>query len=406
MENNIFTKKKKKTHTILIPEMMEYHFDLICAAFKNSKYNMEVLNYKNDDIEETGLRYLNNDICYPCILIVGQLISSLNHKIYDPDKIAFLIPQTGGACRAGNYYFLIKKALKSAGYENIPVISLNMSGNEKHPGFKLSLKLGFSLISAALYGDLLESLYLSIRAKEKEEGKALELYNKWNRLLSDDIKNNKSIRRHQFKKRVKEIIADFNKIETIEINMPRVGIVGEIYIKSCKLGNNNLEDYLVKNKVDYYMSGFTSYCIYVAETTIDQFLDKHLFLKKLKFIHNMPIKWLNKKQRLISKPLNDNGYTFVSYNELKRFADDVVPFKFSTADGWLVSAEIMTLIEKGYNKIIVASPFGCLVSHVCSKGIIRKIMKKYPNSIVYSIEYDSSLSPVLQESRIQLILQS
>ncbi|MCR5350860.1 MAG: 2-hydroxyacyl-CoA dehydratase [Acholeplasmatales bacterium] len=402
---NIYTKKMRKTHTILIPEMMEYHFDLISGAFINAGYKMEVLNYKNPDIEETGLRYCNNDICYPCILIVGQLISSLNHGIYDPNKIAFLIPQTGGACRAGNYYFLIKKALKSAGYENLPVISLNMSGSEKHPGFKLSLKLGFSLISAALYGDLLQSLYFCKRAKEKEEGKALELYNKWNKILSIDISNNKSIKKHAFKRRVREVIDDFNKIETKNIDLPKVGIVGEIYIKSCELGNNNLEDYLKKNNADYFMSGFTSYCMYIADTTVDQFFDKHK-LNPFRFINKFVVKWLNKKQKLIYKPLKDNGYVFLSYLELKKFADEVISFKCTTADGWLVSAEVMGLIEAGYNKIIVASPFGCLVSHVCSKGIMRTIMKKYPNSLVYSVEYDSSLSPVGRESRIQLILQS
>lgn len=405
MENNIYTKKKRKTHTILIPEMMEYHFDLISSAFKNCGYKMEVLNYKNQDIEETGLKYCHNDICYPCILIVGQLISSLNHNIYNPDEIAFLIPQTGGSCRAGNYYFLIKKALKNAGYGNIPVISLNMSGNEKHPGFKLSLKLGFSLISAALYGDLLQSLYYCKRPYEKENGQSLALYNKWNDILSKDISNNKSIKKHSLKKRINEIINDFNKIETMEVNKPKVGIVGEIYIKSCELGNNNLEDYLVKNNADYFMSGFTSYCIYVADTTIDQFFDKHK-LGLFRFVNKFIVRWLNNKQKLIDKPLKKNGYTFLTYKELKKHSNEVISFKCSTADGWLVSAEIMGLIEKGYNKIIVASPFGCLVSHVCSKGVIRNIMKKYPNSLVYSVEYDSSLSPVGRESRIQLILQS
>ena len=405
MENIKFTKEMRKTHTILLPEMMEYHFDLIASAFINAGYKMEVLNYKNKDIEDMGLKYCNNDICYPCILIVGQLISSLIHGIYDPNKIAFLIPQAGGACRAGNYYFLIRKALNKAGFNQVPVISLNLSGKEKNPGFKLSLRLGFSLISSALYGDLLECLYLSKRAKEKISGKSLEAYNKWNNILSDDIKNNKSIKRRVFNKRVKEIINDFNNIEIINKQSTMVGIVGELYIKSCKLGNNNLEDYLIKNNVDYYMSGFTSYCLYIADTTIASYLDNR-GLKIFNFINKFVNKWLDKKQRLIAEPLKSNNYVFLTYKELKKYADELISFKCDTADGWLVSAEAMGLIEAGYNKIIVASPFGCLVSHVCSKGIVRSINKEYPNSLVYSIEYDSSLSAATFENRIQLLLQN
>ena len=157
----------RKTHTILFPEMMEYHFDLISAAFINCGYKMEVLNYKNSDISELGRLYCNNDICHPCILITRQLISALKHGIYDPKTTAFLIPQAGGACRAGNYYYIIKRALARAGFPDVPVISLNLGGKEKHSGFKLSLKFGFSLIAAAIYADALQALYLNKRGCEK-----------------------------------------------------------------------------------------------------------------------------------------------------------------------------------------------------------------------------------------------
>ena len=173
----IFTKEMKKTQTILLPEMMEYHFDLIAAAFKNCGYKMEVLNYKSNDITETGLLYCNNDICLPCVMITGQLISALKYGIYDSHKIAFLIPQAGGACRASNYYYIIKRALELAGFPEVPVISLNLNGKEKHKGFKLSLRLGFSLIAAALYGDLLQTLYLQKRGIEVNKGEAIDLYN-------------------------------------------------------------------------------------------------------------------------------------------------------------------------------------------------------------------------------------
>jgi len=401
----LYTKQMRKTHTILLPEMMEYHFDLIAAAFKNCGYRMEVLDYKNPDIKETGLLYCNNDMCLPCILITGQLISALKHGVYDPKTTAFLIPQAGGACRAPNYYYVIKKALDKAGFSEVPVISLNLSGKEKHKGFKLSLRLGFSLIAGALYADLLQALYLNIRAKEEIIGETEALYNKWNQRLSDDIKNNRNIKARKIKRIVKEIIDDFSKIKLKEIEDNRIGIVGEIYIKSCKLGNNGLEDYLKKYNANYFMSGFTTYCLYVADTSVAGFIDTH-HLKLFSFVRGIIMHYLNKKQALISKPLKKAGYLFFSYKELKNRKDQVLDFNTSTADGWLVSAEMMGLIEKGYKKILIALPFGCMVSHVCSKGIIRRMNEKYKDCMIYPIEYDSSMAPIVAENRILLVLQS
>ena len=403
---SLFTKEMRKTHTILLPEMMEYHFDLIASAFRNAGYKMEVLDYKHDDIVKTGLKYCNNDICLPCVLIVGQLICALNNKIYDKDKCAFLIPQAGGACRASNYYFIIKKALISAGYEDFPVISLNLGGKEKHKGFKLSLKLGFSLMAGAMYGDLLQALYLQRRGIEKNSGESLNLFNKWNNKLSADIENNKSIKKRYIKKNIKEIIKEFNEIEVIaNNNKTKVGIAGEIYIKCSKLGNNNLEDYLIKKDINYYMSGFTTYCIYVADTTISGFFNHH-HLGLFRFINKLVVNWLNKKQKMIYKPLKENGYVFISYKEIKQRKDHIVNFECSTGDGWLVSAEVMGLVEAGYKKVLITVPFECMVSHVCSKGIVRKLSQKYKDAFIYPIEYDSSLAPVIQENRILLVLQS
>lgn len=401
----LYTKEMRKTHTILLPEMMEYHFDLIAAAFHNCKYKMEVLDYKNPDIKEIGLLYCNNDMCLPCILITGQLISALKHGIYDPKTTAFLIPQAGGACRAPNYYYVIKKALDKSGFSEVPVISLNLSGKEKHKGFKLSLRLGYSLIAAALYGDLLQALYLNIRASEQTAGECDSLYSRWNKKLSGDIANNKNIKKRRIKKIVGEIIDDFSKIETKEISDNKIGVVGEIYIKSCKLGNNNLEDFLKKNNANYFMSGFTTYCLYVADTSVSEFLAQH-HLKIFSFVRGIIMHYLNKKQSLISKPLKKAGFLFFNYKELRNRGDHILDFKTSTADGWLVSCEMMGLIEKGYKKILIALPFGCMVSHVCSKGIIRRINEKYKDCMVYPIEYDSSMAPIVAENRILLVLQS
>lgn len=400
----IFTKEMKKTHTILLPEMMEYHFDLIAAAFKNCGYKMEVLNYKSNDITETGLLYCNNDICLPCVMITGQLISALKHGIYDSHKIAFLIPQAGGACRASNYYYIIKRALELAGFPEVPVISLNLNGKEKHKGFKLSLRLGFSLIAAALYGDLLQTLYLQKRGIEVNKGEAIDLYNKWNNQLSNDISNNKGIKKRNIKKNTKKIINDFNKIDVTK-NDNKIGIVGEIYIKSCKLGNNDLEAYLSDHKANYIMSGFTSYCLYVADTSINGYIKYH-HLGLFAWGRGLVMKWLNSKQKLISKQLHNAGYIFLDYKSLKNRKDHILEFECSTADGWLVSVEIMGLIEAGYRKILITIPFGCMVSHICSKGIIRTLKDKYRDVIIYPIEFDSSLPKIVAENRVLLVLQS
>lgn len=389
-----YTKRMRKTHTILIPEMMEYHFNLIAAAFVASNYPTEVLDYRNEDIADTGLRYCHNDICYPCVLIVGQLISALKHRRYDPDRVAFLIPQTGGACRAGNYFYIIRHALDEAGFHQVPVISLNLSGKEKQPGFRLSLGLIKKLVEAALYGDFLQAVYL----KKVHTPECRELFLSWEKRLMVAI-----VKGGDFKKNLQKILEDFSALPDSSSQL-RVGIVGEIYVKCCRLGNRELEKTIEEMNATSMTIGFTTYCLYVADTSIADYRRRNE-RRVPASLHRLIMRRLIREQKKISVPLKEAGYFFPEYTEIKE-KSDLLPETCITADGWLVSAESSVLAEAGYDIVLLAMPFGCMVSHVCSKGVLSKLRKKYPNAVFYPLEYDASLPEITVRNRIFLAIQS
>ncbi|MCR5608396.1 MAG: 2-hydroxyacyl-CoA dehydratase [Lachnospiraceae bacterium] len=397
-----FTKKMKKTHTILLPDMLHYINDLLIAAFEFSGYKLKVLPELNNQ-PEYALKYISGDYCLPAMLILGQMLGVVEEGIYPKDSIAFMEPQTGGACRAGNYYNSIIHALKKAGYDNIPVISLNAFGEEKHEGFTITPKLLFSAIAAVCYGDLLMTLYQQTRGMEAKEGDAKACHSKWIAILSNDIKHGKNISKSARKKRYKEIIDDFSKIEIKENKKTKVGIVGEIYIKFSPIGNSHLEDFLVEQNCDYRMIGFINYIIYI----VDSEMNNHKLRGKSKVLlkgYEFVLKYLKSTQKDINQVLNDTDrYTSdADFDTIKGLAMPILNENCNCGDGWLVCAEIADLAKKGYTNILVLHPFGCLVSHVCERGIINSIHKHYKDLNIQTIEYDYDSSKTLRESRIML----
>ena len=273
-----FTKAMKKTHTILMPQMLEYHSPFLQAAFEANGYHFAVLQ-GGSRLKERALRCMNNDYCYPGIFIVGQMLEALQEGHYSADNIAFMEPQAGGACRAGNYYQVIINTLNRCGYGQIPVISLNFKGQEKHPGFRITPRLFWDAVTAVCYGDLILSLYHQVKPYECEEGAA----DRARKVLEQELMA--QIREHRGGKRrdgYRHILKTFTEIAVTGVPKRKVGVAGEIYIKYCSLGNHGLEKYLEQQDCQCLMGGFINYTIYVLDSDYKAYLinTKHPVLRK------------------------------------------------------------------------------------------------------------------------------
>ncbi|RKM61786.1 hypothetical protein D6856_06180 [Butyrivibrio sp. XB500-5] len=402
-DNTLFTPKMKKTHTIYMPDMLHYHNELLIAAFKYGGYDLAVVP-EYERVPENAFRFINSAYCTCAIDIIGNLMAHIASGNVDLDRTAILEPQAGGACRAGNYYDLIIQCVKKSGYK-IPVLSLNFRGAESHPGFKINLKLLFGAIAAVCYGDLLMSLLQQIRPYEKNKGETESLYHKWIDRLSGYISVGKKI---LLKDNIyQEIISEFQKIPRYskdERMLTKVGVAGEIYIKCSPIGNRHLEDFLKDHDMDYRMEGFLNYCIYVVYTEMKSAelnMAPKALLKAYKVLMDRMIKMQNKIKEL----LEQNGFIADgSFYEMKEKANELLSEYYNIGDGWLVLAEVIDMLQKGYDKILIVHPFGCLVSHVAERGILKKLRQMYPKANINTIEYDYEQSKTLRESRIMLAL--
>ena len=399
-----FTKAMRKTHIILIPSMLDFHFPLIEYAFKAGGYKVKVLDNKDKNIVSCGWEYSNNDVCFPANLIIGQFIVALKSGKYDLTKIALLLPQTGGGCRACNYIHMLRKALHKAGFENIPVVSLNVSGVEKHSGFKINLPMVMTACSAIFYSDLMMYLYNKISPYEKHKGESKRLCNAWNKKISKQFLNGNWILPFEMKRLFIEICKSFSKIETVEKRLKKISITGELYIKFCSLGNNDLERVLRKNNCEIYMSGFVPYIMYLIDSCT---ADDKLY-NKLSFSGQgakLLIRYMSYLQNQMNIAINQFGFDGITtYTELKDNCSWAGSFGETMGDGWLISAEIIDALDHGCKSCVVVVPFGCLVSHSCARGVINKIRKKYPDSMIYPLDFDSGLAQINQLNRLNMIL--
>lgn len=397
-----FTKAMKGTHTILMPDMLHYHNELLQAAFASCGYRMEILP-EEKNLPEYSLPYISSDYCLPAVLILGQILAAVRSGRFDPDQIAFMEPQTGGACRAGNYYNSIIESLKRAGYSQIPVISLNAFGKDKHEGFTITPKLLFSAIAAVCFGDLLMTLYQQVRPYESKKGEAKACWERWNRKLCGDIKNGKNISRKRRRELYRQIVSDFAGILMEERKLRRVGITGEIYIKFSPIGNEHLEQFLQEQNCAYRMGGFVNYAIYIVDSEReDQRL--HGAGRVVLKAYDTVIRYLSRIQHDINQSIAE-GSRFLpdaDFAKMKKMAAPVIDSGCHTGDGWLIAAEVADLVEKGYESILILHPFGCLVSHVCERGIMKKLHDRYPNVNIQTVEYDYDSARALRESRILL----
>lgn len=389
--------KNKEKLTVLIPSMLDFHFPLLKYAFFSDNYNAIILDYSNENIAETGLRYSHNDLCYPVILIIGQMITFLKSNDYDKGKIAFLIPQAGDACRGSNYLYMIKKAMKCAGYENIPIISLNFKGLDSEKRLKINLSMIRKGLAAVMYGDILMILRNQVKPYEKISGKTDALTSKWQNILKSGIISGKLLSAGKMKKTFDKIASDFSKIKRHKNNRPIIGIVGELYVKYCSLGNHNICSFLEKEGCGFYINGFSWYLLY--------YIDTHLIEKKsaASVAFKIIMKYLEDIQKEMSESIRRYGFICErEYGGFKRNAEKFVSFECGIADGWLIGGEIVNLYQEGVRKIACVQPFGCMPNHIFGKGIYSAIQRRLDGIMLSSIDYDSGSTGVNEDNRLRI----
>lgn len=400
----VFTKDMKKNHTILCPQMAPIHFELIKEAFKACGYNLEVMPPIDRDCIDTGLKYVNNDACYPSVIVVGQIINAIKSGEYDINNVSVIISQTGGGCRASNYIFFIRKALEKCGFQHIPVISLNAKGIEKNPGMVYTPTLIHRSMQALVYGDALMKVLYRVRPYEKEEGSANKLYEKWMLICKESVRNG---RLQEYKNNIYGIVKEFDQLPIINSQKPKVGVVGEILVKFHPTANNDIVTLLEKEGAEAVVHGLIDFLLYGLHN--NTFKEKYLGLHKAKsIVAKAAIKALELYRYHLKEALSfSNRFAPPKdIKELGELAEPIVSLGNQTGEGWLLTAEMVELIEEGVNNIVCLQPFGCLPNHITGKGVIKELKRKYPISNVVAIDYDPGASEVNQLNRIKLMLST
>ena len=400
-----FTREMKKEYTILTPNMAPIHFELIKNVLESFGYKIELLRTTGREIVDEGLKYVHNDTCYPALLSIGQLMHALHSGKYDLHKVALIMTQTGGGCRASNYIHLLRKALHKDGLDFIPVISLNISGLESNSGFKVTLPLLRRGIAALTYGDLLMLLKNQTKPYEAEPGASDALVQQWILKLTRLFEQNKAFTQREVHAYFDEIARSFAEIPRQQRQKTKVGVVGEIYVKYSPLANNDLEEFLFQQGCEVMTPGIVGFMIFKVDNRLE---DIRLYggSAAKKQVCTL-LKWYFTKFEadLIAAVKKYPQFTAPSpYSHLKKLAGQVIGFGCKMGEGWLLTAEMMELIENGYENVVCTQPFGCLPNHIVGKGMIRKVKSIYPRANIVPIDYDPSATKVNQENRIKLML--
>ena len=400
-----FTKEMRKEYTILIPDMLPVHFKLLRNIFTLHGYRVGLLKNTGRKVVDTGLKYVHNDTCYPALLVIGQMISALQSGKYDVNKVALMITQTGGGCRASNYIHLLRKALVKAGLGHIPVISLNLSGLESNSGFHLTLEMLYQALIGLTYGDLFMLLKNQMRSYEVNKGDADALIDKWVKELSNQFRQRKGYTPKGMERNMKAIVEDFTKIPVKNVSKTKVGVVGEIYVKYSSMANNDLENFLVDQDCEVMVPGVMGFMMFKIDNRIE---DINLYggNPAKKKVCQLLMKYCEMLEKMLYNAVSENSEFLPpsQYAHIKQLITGVVGLGNKMGEGWLLTAEMLELAESGYGNIICAQPFGCLPNHIVGKGMIRKVKEIYPKANIVPIDYDPGATKVNQENRIKLML--
>ena len=407
-ERVVFTEQMfKDNYTIICPQMSPIHFDLLLPAFRAAGYNLVVPEIPARECVDVGLKYVNNDACYPSLIVIGQIMSAVMSGDYDMSHTAILISQTGGGCRATNYIGFIRRALIKAGYPDVPVISINMVGLEKNPGFKLSPKLIQHGLYALEFGDIFMRCLYRVRPYEAVPGSANALHEKWKAKVIEFVGNDKVLSHRKYKQLCREIIKDFDNLPMTDVKKPRVGVVGEILVKFLPAANNYIVDLLEAEGAEAVVPDLTDFLLYCCYN--QNFKTEYLGESKKAQRNNRLIikflEWMRKDARKAlaeSKHFEPTAYI----EDLAKLAEPIVSCGNQTGEGWFLTGEMLELIHQGASYIVCAQPFACLPNHIVGKGVIKKIRHEFPTANIVAIDYDPGASEVNQLNRIKLMLST
>ncbi|MEG1072224.1 MAG: 2-hydroxyacyl-CoA dehydratase [Oscillospiraceae bacterium] len=401
----LFTKEMKEEYTILVPQMLPIHFAMVVKIMETEGYKVDMLTTTHHGIVDEGLKYVHNDTCYPALLVIGQLLDAVKSGKYDQHKVALVITQTGGGCRASNYIHLLRKALEKADMAYIPVISVNLSGLEKNPGFSISLSFLRKAIFALMYGDMIMNVANQVRPYEVTPGTADQAIASCMDWLLAGMNSGKGLSYNSMVANFDRIIETFLAVPVTGERKPKVGIVGEIYIKYSPLGNNNLEQFLLAEGAEPVVPGIIDFMIfkfYNRDIDVDLYGGKRI----KQTVCRIGMDYMKKCQRALIDALNrSNRFTAPgTFDDLHRLIHGYLGEGNKMGEGWLLTAEMLELIHSGVLNIVCAQPFGCLPNHVVGKGMIRKLKDDYPYSNIVAIDYDPGATKINQENRIKLML--
>ena len=402
-----FTEEMRKDYTILCPQMSPIHFEIMEAAFNACGYHFEVLDNDNRHAVDMGLKYVNNDACYPSLMVVGQIMDALHSGKYDLNKVAIIMSQTGGGCRATTYVGFIRRALEKAGMSQIPVISLNLAGIESNPGFHMNLDLLMRAAYSALFGDIFMRCVYRMRPYEKEPGSVDALHARWVEKCRKFV-SQKSMNYLTFQRMCRQIVQDFDAVPIHEdMKKPRVGIVGEILVKFAPAANNHLVELLEAEGAEAVVPDLLDFMLYCFYNQIYK-ADYLGTSKKAALLSNLGIKALEKLRAQTAKEFAKSRHFTppVRIRTLVDYAKPIVDIGNQTGEGWFLTGEMVELIHSGVNNIVCTQPFGCLPNHVVGKGVIKELRKRFPSSNIVAIDYDPGASEVNQLNRIKLMLST
>ena len=397
----------RDNYTILCPQMSPVHFDLLLPAFRSAGYNLVIPDVSSQEAVNSGLRYVNNDACYPSLIVVGQLMHAIESGDYDLNKTAVLISQTGGGCRASNYIGFYRRALEKAGYPQVPVISINMVGLEKNPGFTFTPKLLQRGLYAAVFGDIFMRCVYATRPYEKVPGSTDKLHRKWKKRVCQFVSEDHMLSHRKFNWMCRQIIKEFDELPRLDVKKPRVGIVGEILVKFHPEANNHLAELLEAEGAEPVVPDlldFLLYCLYN-----NKFKAEELGMSKKSARNSMlgikALEWLRSAARsAFEKSTHFDPPARIE--DLAKYAEPIVSIGNQTGEGWFLTGEMMELIHCGAKNIVCTQPFACLPNHIVGKGVIKKIRHEHPEANIVAIDYDPGASEVNQLNRIKLMLST
>lgn len=404
-EKIVFTKEMRKKHTLLLPMLSPIHQSgLFDIALEASGYNVVCLPAMDREAINVGLKFVNNDSCYPAIISIGQLVEALQSGDYDLNNTSVMMSQTGGGCRATNYIPLLRKALNDAGFPQVPVVSVSLGnkGVESNPGFKYTLPMLKRIVVAILYGDLFERMVYRTRPYELEKGQIDALHEEWLKKVESNVRNGSLT---IFNRNMKKIVKDFDTVPISNEVKPKVGVVGEILVKYSPTANNDIVRLLESEGAEAVVPDLIGFMNYSLYNQIWKY-DNMGMPKKNKTIAEMAIKLIEVVEKPMDKALRASE-RFTGIHSIYQLAEDagkILSIGNHTGEGWFLTGEMIDLLKTGVNNIVCMQPFGCLPNHVVGKGVIKELRHQYPKSNIAAIDYDPGVSIVNQLNRIRLMM--